>query len=61
MPRDSGYGGGSCGGFEVFAFLAFLLALLNLVLDLNGNRRRRSVREAAEACRVRAGELFEHK
>ncbi|XP_063595718.1 uncharacterized protein LOC134772604 [Penaeus indicus] len=51
MPRDSGYGGGGCGGFEVFAFLAFLLALLNLVLDLNGNRRRRSVYEAAEACR----------
>ncbi|XP_063881062.1 uncharacterized protein LOC135111561 [Scylla paramamosain] len=34
--RDGGYYGGSgCGGLEVFAFLAFLLALLDLFLDLN--------------------------
>ncbi|XP_045115380.1 uncharacterized protein LOC123506978 [Portunus trituberculatus] len=34
--RDGGhYGGGGCGGLEVFAFLAFLLALLDLFLDVN--------------------------
>ena len=42
--RDSGYTGCS-DAFSVFAFLAFLVALVNILMN-NGRKRRRRKREA---------------
>ncbi|XP_063603020.1 uncharacterized protein LOC134778993 [Penaeus indicus] len=40
QARMGGYGGCS-DSFSVFGFLAFLLALLDLILELQGNRRKK--------------------